>query len=59
MDRNDTAARLRRIAAQIALGVAGNGAQLLQLGDGLVVDLEPRPEDEDSRLWWRWRRLAS
>ena len=63
MERNKTAAELRRLEVAIALGVAGNGAELLrvmmQLGDGLVVDLVPRPEDEDARLWWRWRWLAS
>ena len=63
MERNDTAAELRRLEVQIALGAVRDGAQLLtvmmQLGDGLVVDLVPRPEDEDSDLRWRWRRRAS
>lgn len=60
MEPIDTAAELRRLEAQIALSVVRAGAQLLrvmiQLGNGVVVDLVP---DEDSDLWWRWRRLAS
>jgi len=28
---------------------------MMQLGDGLVVDLEPTAEDEDAGLRWRWR----
>ena len=63
MDRNDTAAELRRIEAQIALAAAGDGAQLLrvmlQVGDGLVVDLVPRPEDDEPERWRRWRQGAS
>ncbi len=69
MERNDAAAQLRRLEAQIALGTVRDGAQLLRvLGDGLVVDLVPRPDPRRGRAsatvsvlwaWYSWQTNES